>query len=98
MASDTAPVGILTVELHIPDSQSLKSKRRILLSLKDRLKSRFNISVAEIGDLDKWQTATLGICMIANDQKYVEAGLQKILNFIEDFDGARIMRQSVEFL
>jgi uncharacterized protein YlxP (DUF503 family) len=60
-------VGLCTVELHFPDAQSLKSKRKILVSLKTRLQNRFNISVAEIDDNHLWQKAILGIASVANE-------------------------------
>ncbi len=98
MPSPTAHIGFLTVELHIPDAQSLKDKRRILLSLKERIKSHHNVSAAEIGEMDKWQLAYLGICMVANEKARVDECLQKILNFMAGVDGVEIVRHSVEFL
>jgi len=98
MAPETGHIGLLTLELWIPQSGSLKSKRKVILSLKDRLRHQFNISIAEIAENDKWQKAVLGICMIANDRKYVEGCFQKMINFIEDSGEARLIGQSVEFL
>jgi uncharacterized protein YlxP (DUF503 family) len=54
-------VGLCTIELHLPGSQSLKAKRQVLLSLKDRLREKFNVSVAEVAEHDRWQKAVLGI-------------------------------------
>jgi len=75
--------GLLQLELHIPASQSLKQKRRVIKSLKDRLQVRFNISVAEVDHLDKWQRAALAIVMVANDRAHLEAAFEKISAFIE---------------
>ncbi|MDO8357540.1 MAG: DUF503 domain-containing protein [Nitrospirota bacterium] len=58
-------VGLCTVELFIPGSQSLKDKRQVLLSLKDRLREKFNLSVAEVDGQDLWQKAVLGLACVA---------------------------------
>ena len=60
-------VGLCTVELFIPESQSLKDKRQVLLSLKDRLRDKFNLSVAEVDGQDLWQKAVLGLACVANE-------------------------------
>ncbi|MBM3888984.1 MAG: DUF503 domain-containing protein, partial [Verrucomicrobia bacterium] len=54
-------IGVLAVELSFPDAQSLKDKRQSLMSLKTKLRHTFNVSVAEVGELDLWQSGTLGI-------------------------------------
>ncbi|MCX5729024.1 MAG: DUF503 domain-containing protein [Nitrospirae bacterium] len=64
-------VGLCTVELFIPESQSLKDKRQVLLSLKDRLREKFNLSVAEVDGQDLWQKAVLGLACVANEGRYV---------------------------
>lgn len=76
-------VGRCRLQLHIPDSNSLKDKRRVLDSLTDRLRQKYNISVAEVGDNDVWRTATLGVACLANDRRFVEAVLNKVVNFVE---------------
>ena len=63
---------LIKINLHIPNAHSLKEKRREIKSLKDRLSSRFNASVAEIEALDKWQQAVLGVCIISNDKSYLD--------------------------
>ena len=60
-------VGVCTVELFIPESQSLKDKRQVLHSLKDRLRGKFNLSVAEVDGQDLWQKAVLGMACVANE-------------------------------
>jgi uncharacterized protein YlxP (DUF503 family) len=77
-------IGVLTFEIFIPASESLKEKRFILKSLKDRLKNKFNISVAEIEFQDKWQRAAIGVAMIGNEQSYVQQALQQIFQFIDN--------------
>ncbi len=73
------PVGLLTLELHIPDARSLKDKRQILRSLKDRLRRKFNIAIAELDFHDVWQSSTIGIVTLSNAQQHVEESLQHVL-------------------
>ena len=75
-------VGIMTVELFIPLSDSLKSKRYAIKSIKERLKNRFNISISEVDNNDKWQRATLGVAMVSNETQYIESNLTKVMNQI----------------
>ncbi len=76
-------IGVCTIWLTIPDSHSLKQKRRVVKSLADRLKNRFNIAVAEIGALDMHQQAMLGVVSISNDTKHLNRVLSYVVNFIE---------------
>ena len=75
-------VGLCTVELFIPESQSLKDKRQVLLSLKDRLREKFNLSVAEVDGQDLWQKAVLGLACVANEGRYVNQVCDQALNLI----------------
>jgi uncharacterized protein YlxP (DUF503 family) len=72
-------VGILTLEVFFPYSHSLKDKRRILRGLKDRLRGRYNVALAEVGYQDKWQRALVGIATLNSQAKVVEEILQRIL-------------------
>ena len=63
---------LIKLSLQIPNAHSLKDKRRQIKSLKDRLSSRFNASIAEIDELDKWQQALIAVCMISNDKSYLD--------------------------
>lgn len=65
-------VGLCTVELFIPDGHSLKEKRQVLQSLKARLRDKFNVSVAEVGDQELWQKAILGLACVANESSHVD--------------------------
>jgi hypothetical protein len=76
-------VGILKITLYLYQSNSLKEKRMILHSLKDRLRARFNVSVSEIESQDKWQKAVLAIVHVGTHRPAVDAILSKILNFLE---------------
>jgi len=65
-------VGILQLRLMIRDAQSLKDKRRIVKSLRDRIRNRFNVSVSEVDSLDQRQQATLGIALATNDRVFAD--------------------------
>ena len=91
-------VGLCTVELHIPDVQSLKGKRQVLSSLTTRLRNRFNISVAEIGENDLWQKAILGIACVANDTGRVNQILDQVLNLIKSNPSLELLRSQIEVL
>jgi len=91
-------VGLCTVELHFPDSQSLKNKRKILVSLKTRLQNRFNISVAEIDENHLWQKVILGIASVANDTARVNQTLDRVLNDIRANPSLELLRSQIELL
>ena len=94
----TQHIGVLRVQLHFPDAQSLKDKRMVLKSLKERLKNKFNATVAEIGALDKWQLSVIAAVMVGNDNRLIDSALQKILAFIEESPGLMISDHEIEFL
>ena len=70
-------VGVLRLTLYIHGASSLKDKRQVLRKVVDRLRSRFNVSVAEVGDQDIWQKAVVGITAVANDHSFVNEVLDK---------------------
>jgi uncharacterized protein YlxP (DUF503 family) len=88
-------VGVLVIEIMIYTSASLKEKRFVLKSMKDRLKNKFNVAVAEIGYQDKWQRAQLGIATISNQQSHLERSLQQIFQYLDNSDSYEII--SYEF-
>ncbi len=98
MRDCTQHIGLLLVDLFVPASGSLKEKRMVLKSLQGRLQSRFNISVAQLDTDDKWQLATLGITMIANDRRFIDQCLQSVLLFIESFAPVEISDHQLTFL
>ncbi len=91
-------VGVCTVELWIPESQSLKDKRRILHSVKDRLRGKFNLSIAEVDGQDLWQKAVLGMACVANDGGHVEQVLEQALNVIKSMPTIEVVRVHRELL
>lgn len=91
-------VGLCTVELYMPDADSLKAKRQILLSLKDRLRDKFNVSVAEVADQDLWQKAVLGIACVANEGAYVNQVLDQAINLIRSVRTLELVQSRIDIL
>lgn len=75
-------VGVIRVQLHFPQVGSLKGKRKILKSLKDRIKNKFNVSVAELENHDLWQSSVIGVVIISNDKNFANSVLSKISDFV----------------
>ena len=84
-------IGALEVNLLIGGAQSLKDKRMVLRSLKDRIRRTFNVSVAEVEDNDKWQSGVLGIVTVSNDKAHANEVLSKVVNFVEEDGEARLV-------
>ncbi len=76
-------LGTLIVVVHLHDTQSLKDKRQIIKSLIETTRHKFNISIAEVDDLDMWGRATIGIACVANDGQYINRVLDKVLDTLE---------------
>ena len=77
-------ISLLTIELMIPWAQSLKDKRSVVRGLKDRLRSRFNASVAEVAYEDKWQRAVIAVCMLGNDRRQLESNMARVRQMCEE--------------
>ena len=75
-------VGACGISLRLPENLSLKGKRRVLKSIITQVRSRFNVSVAEVDDNDLWQLATIGICCVSNDNRHTNEVLSKVVDFI----------------
>jgi uncharacterized protein YlxP (DUF503 family) len=90
-------VGLLTIELHVPGSRSLKEKRMVLRRVKDRLK-KFNVAVAEVDHQDLWQRAALAVVTVSTDQQHADRELAAASDEIERVEPGVITRTEVEFL
>ena len=77
-------VGVCKLTLHLPEAGSLKEKRQVSRSLVDRIKNRFNVSVAEVEDADLWQRLTIGVCCVSNDSGHANAMLSRVVSFVEE--------------
>ena len=76
-------VGVCQVDIRLPESTSLKSKRHVVKSITARLSNRFNVAVAEVGNGDKWQLATIGVCCISNDRRHADEMLSRVISYLE---------------
>jgi uncharacterized protein len=92
------PIGLLTLEIHIPDARSLKDKRQVLRSLKERLRSRFNVAVAELDHQDTWQRSQIGIVTLSNDQAHLEQSLQAVFEEAEQQLGRDLVSHDLEIV
>lgn len=92
------PVGLLTLEIHIPDSRSLKDKRQVLRSLKDKLRARFNVAVAELDHQDTWQRSVVGVVSLSADQQHLEQSLAEVLEQSELVLGRDLVSHEIEYL
>jgi len=91
-------VGVLRIELFIPESGSLKSKRFAIKSIKDRLKSRFNVSVAEVDNSDKWQRTSLGIAVVSNESKHIESILGNVMNLVYGDKRVEVIDSTISYV
>jgi len=95
--ADAMPVGVLTLEIHLPYAHSLKEKRAVLLKMRDRLRARFNVAVAELDHQDVWQRATLGVVSISDSQTLLEGVFRKVLAEAENILGDDVANHTLEF-
>jgi uncharacterized protein YlxP (DUF503 family) len=77
-------IGVCTLTLHIPESQSLKAKRRVIKSITARVRNQFNVSIAEVDANDVWQSAVLGIACVSKDATYAHGLLERVVQTISD--------------
>jgi len=93
-----ARVALGVVELHLPDVGSLKDKRHVLKGLKEKVRARFEVSVAEVDHQDIWQRATLAVAYVSADARHANTVISKAMDFIKDNVAGRVLDTSVEIL
>ena len=93
-----AAIGVLTLELRIESSHSLKEKRHVVQSLKDRLRHKFNVSVAEIAHQDLWQRATIAAVTISSDRQNAEKVLLGVEEEAAGLVGPALVEATVEWI
>ena len=84
-------VGVAKLRLRLPGNQSLKGKRKVIKSICERVRQRFNLAVAETDSQDLWQTGELGIVAVGNQGRFIDSKLDKAINFVEDMQLAEIV-------
>ncbi len=90
-------IGVLSVELHVPGSRSLKDKRMVLRRIKDRLK-KFNVAVAEVEHQDLWQRAALAVVTVSSDEQHADRELAAVADEIDRVEPGLVTRTEVEFM
>jgi uncharacterized protein YlxP (DUF503 family) len=90
-------VGVLKLNLFLPENHSLKGKRGVLKSIQARVSNQFNVSVTECGDQDLWQSAVLGFSAVGTNQQVVEATLRKVVEYVDDMGLAEVRNTDAEF-
>jgi uncharacterized protein YlxP (DUF503 family) len=91
------PIGLLTLEIHMSDAQSLKDKRQVLRSLKDRLRAHFNVAVSELDHQDLWQRSRVGVVSISGDAKHLEESMSAIAAESERMLGRDLVSQEIDY-
>jgi len=76
-------IGSIVFDIYIPEAGSLKEKRMVIKSIKEKLKSRFNVSVSEVGNQDLWQSAYVAVVMVSPEKTQTEKMMQSVINFVE---------------
>jgi len=89
-------IGVCHIEIHVPESGSLKTKRHSLRSLKDRIRNKFNVSVAEVDDNDLWQKATLAVAVVSNDKSHLNQTLDHVLNMVRSVPEISLLDYHIE--
>jgi len=92
------PVGLLVLELHISDARSLKDKRQVLRSLKDRLRRKFNVAVSELEYQEVWNRSIVGVVTLSNSGRHVENSLKEVLEESDRVLGPLIVNHSLDIL
>lgn len=91
-------VGVCRLTLMAPESHSLKEKRMVLRSLKDRTRLKFNVAIAEVASQDNWQECVLGFAVVANDKAFVQEMVEKIIRFIDGLALAKMVDDEKDFI
>jgi hypothetical protein len=91
-------VGVCHIVIIFHDNHSIKDKRRLLKSLIEKTRDRFNVSVAEVGSNDLWQKAEVALAAVGNDAAFVNSSLDRALDYIESLHAGEIMDSSVELI
>lgn len=93
-----ARVAVGTIELYLPEVDSLKGKRHVLKGIKDRVRARFEVAVAEVDHHDVWQRATLAVACVSHDSRHANEVVSKALHFIETSVDGTVLEARVELL
>lgn len=91
-------IGVCKLDLRLPENHSLKEKRHVLRKLVDRVRTRFNVAISEVGDNDLWQRAQMGFCTVGNDRRHINSSLDKVIYFIEQMNLVEMVHTEIEII
>lgn len=91
-------IGSCSLKLRIYEAHSLKDKRSVIKSIIERIKSRFNVSIAEVDLNDKWEVAEIGIVCVTNDTKHAQQIISNVMNFIDEDGRVEIIEENISIL
>ena len=91
-------VGTMIIDLRLHDNRSLKGKRKVVKSMVDKVKHKFNVAIAEIGSNDKWQKIELGVSAVGNDRRHIDSSLTNVLTFLDSLYLAEIVDSRKEII
>jgi uncharacterized protein YlxP (DUF503 family) len=89
-------VGVLRLTFHVPSARSLKDKRRVVLKIRDRIRARFDVSIAEVGAQDLHQRAVFGVCVVSSDASVCDSVLQQVAQAAESVGDAVLTDRTTE--
>ena len=91
-------IAVCTIEMHVPDSGSLKTKRQSLRSLKDRIRNKFKVSFGEVADNDLWEKAPLTIAAVSNDKSHLNQTIDHVLNMVRAVPELSLLDYHIEII
>ena len=91
-------VGYGQIKFFLHGNRSLKDKRKIIKSMRDRVKNKFNVSISEIGDQDEWQSLQIGIAAVSSDSQYLDGLMTQVVEFIDNMHLAEMTDCKIEFM
>jgi len=89
-------VGILTLHLSVFDAMTLKDKRRVIKSLKDRISNRYNVSIAEVDHNDSIRSCLIAVAMVANEGRFVDSALNGLVDFVRKIRNLTLVDYTIE--
>jgi len=98
MKENKMVVGVLKIELRLPQVHSLKEKRGQLKKLLNSIRATYHVSAAEVSNNDLWQDAVIGITVVGNESSFINSVLDQILNYVEGLDCGEIINQQTELI
>lgn len=91
-------IGIMSIQVSVFDAMTLKDKRRVIKGLKDRIRNKYNVSIAEVGHNDSIRTAILGVALVANKSRFVNSALDEIVNFVRSIPQLTLVDYNIEMV